>query len=69
MAIFDDENNNKSGSSPFSRSTPSRTSSMDGTKEGNIHVGSGVSVNGEINAPNEVIVNGKHTGKNSSWKN
>ena len=36
---------------------------MDSTKEGNIHVGSGVSVNGEINAPNEVIVNGKHTGK------
>ena len=63
MAIFDDENNNQGGSSPFSRSTPSRTSSMDSTKEGNIHVGSGVSVNGEINAPNEVVVNGKHTGK------
>ena len=64
MAIFDDENNNQSGSSsPFTRSTSTRTSSIDGTKEGNIHIGSGVSVNGEINAPNEVIVNGKHTGK------
>ena len=68
MAIFDDENNNQSGGSPFSRSAPSRSSSMDGTKEGNIHVGSGVSVNGEINAPNEVIVNGKHTGKIAAGK-
>ena len=69
MAIFDDENNNnQSGSSPFSRSTTSRTTSMDSTKEGNIHIGSGVSVNGEINAPNEVIVNGKHTGKVAAGK-
>ena len=60
MAIFD-EDKNQSGSSPFSRTTTSR-SSMDGTKEGNILIGSGVSVNGEINAPNEVIVNGKHSG-------
>ena len=67
MAIFDDENNNQSGSSPFSRSTTSRTTS-DNTKEGNIHIGSGVSVNGEINAPNEVIVNGKHTGKVAAGK-
>ena len=68
MAIFDDENNNQSTGSPFTRSTTSRTSSMDGTKEGNIHIGSGVSVNGEINAPNEVIVNGKHTGKVAAGK-
>ena len=61
MAIFD-EDKNQGGSSPFSRTTTSR-SSMDGTKEGNILIGSGVSVNGEINAPNEVIVNGKHSGK------
>ena len=66
MAIFD-EDNNQSGSSPFSRTTTSR-SSMDGTKEGNIHIGSGVSVNGEINAPNEVIVNGKHSGKIAAGK-
>ena len=66
MAIFD-ENNNESGSSPFSRTTTPR-SSMDGTKEGNIHIGSGVSVNGEINAPNEVIVNGKHSGKVAAGK-
>jgi len=66
MAIFD-EDNNQSGSSPFSRATTSR-SSMDGTKEGNIHIGSGVSVNGEINAPNEVIVNGKHSGKIAAGK-
>lgn len=68
MAIFDDENNNQSTGSPFTRSTPTRTSSIDGTKEGNIHIGSGVSVNGEINAPNEVIVNGKHTGKVAAGK-
>ena len=66
MAIFD-EDNNQSGSSPFSRTTTSR-SSIDGTKEGNIHIGSGVSVNGEINAPNEVIVNGKHAGKIAAGK-
>ena len=66
MAIFD-EDNNQSGSSPFSRTTTQR-SSMDGTKEGNIHIGSGVSVNGEINAPNEVIVNGKHSGKIAAGK-
>jgi cytoskeletal protein CcmA (bactofilin family) len=66
MAIFD-EDKNQSGSSPFSRTTTSR-SSMDGTKEGNIHIGSGVSVNGEINAPNEVIVNGKHSGKIAAGK-
>ena len=69
MAIFDDENNNQSSSSPFSRSTTSRTSSIDNTKEGNIHIGSGVAVNGEINAPNEVIVNGKHIGKIAEGKN
>ena len=69
MAIFDDENNNQSTGSPFTRTTSSsRTSSMDSTKEGNIHIGSGVSVNGEINAPNEVIVNGKHTGKVAAGK-
>ena len=68
MAIFDDENNNQSTGSPFTRGTTTRTSSMDGTKEGNIHIGSGVSVNGEINAPNEVIVNGKHTGKVAAGK-
>ena len=68
MAIFDDENNNSNNNSPFSRSTPTRPSSMDSTKEGNIHIGSGVSVNGEINAPNEVIVNGKHTGKVAAGK-
>ena len=68
MAIFDDENNNQSTGSPFTRSTTTRTSSIDGTKEGNIHIGSGVSVNGEINAPNEVIVNGKHTGKVAAGK-
>ena len=66
MAIFD-EDKNQSGSSPFSR-TPTSRSSMDGTKEGNIHIGSGVSVNGEINAPNEVIVNGKHSGKIAAGK-
>ena len=68
MAIFDDENNNQGSSSPFSRTTSTRTSSMDSTKEGNILVCSGVSVNGEINAPNEVIVNGKHTGKIAAGK-
>ena len=68
MAIFDDENNNQGSSSPFSRTTSSRTSTLDGTKEGNIHIGSGVAVNGEINAPNEVIVNGKHTGKVAAGK-
>ena len=66
MAIFD-EDKNQSGSSPFSRTTTQR-SSMDSTKEGNIHIGSGVSVNGEINAPNEVIVNGKHSGKIAAGK-
>jgi cytoskeletal protein CcmA (bactofilin family) len=70
MAIFDDENNNNNNNnnSPFSRSSTTRSSSMDSTKEGNIHIGSGVSVNGEINAPNEVIVNGKHTGKVAAGK-
>ena len=68
MAIFDDENNNQGSSSPFSRTTSSRTSTLDSTKEGNIHIGSGVAVNGEINAPNEVIVNGKHTGKVAAGK-
>ena len=65
MAIFD-EQNNQGSSSPFSRTTTTRSSSD--VKEGNIHIGSGVSVNGEINAPNEVIVNGKHTGKVSAGK-
>jgi cytoskeletal protein CcmA (bactofilin family) len=68
MAIFDNENNDQSTGSPFTRSTTTRTSSIDGTKEGNIHIGSGVSVNGEINAPNEVIVSGKHTGKVAAGK-
>ena len=67
MAIFDDENK-QSSSSPFSRSAQTRTSSMDTAKEGNIHIGSGVAVNGEINAPNEVVVNGKHTGKVAAGK-
>lgn len=69
MAIFDDENNNQgTGNSPFSRTTTTRPGGMDSTKEGNIHIGSGVSVNGEIQAPNEVIVNGKHTGKVAAGK-
>ena len=67
MAIFDDENK-KESDSPFSRSSTVRTGGMDSTKEGNIHIGSGVSVNGEIQAPNEVIVNGKHTGKVAAGK-
>ncbi len=65
MAIFDEDK--KEGSSPFTRSTTRSGSSYD-NKEGNIHIGSGVSVNGEINAPNEVIVNGKHTGKVDAGK-
>tara|TARA_B100001027_G_scaffold216970_1_gene195676 strand:- start:7286 stop:7792 length:507 start_codon:yes stop_codon:yes gene_type:complete len=67
MAIFDDENKNQNNNSPFSRTTGTRTTS-ENTKEGNIHVGAGVSVNGEINAPNEVIINGKHTGKVEAGK-
>ena len=68
MAIFDDENQKKEGgsSTPFGRSTTSR-STLD-TKEGSIVIGAGVSVTGDIDAPNEVSVNGKHTGKVVSSK-
>ena len=56
MAIFDDENQKKEGgsSTPFGRSTTSR-STLD-TKEGSIVIGAGVSVTGDIDAPNEVSV-------------
>ena len=37
-------------------------------KEGSIVIGAGVSVTGDIDAPNEVSVNGKHTGKVVSSK-
>ena len=68
MAIFDDENQKKEGgSTPFGRTTAVSRSTLD-TKEGNIVIGAGVSVTGDIDAPNEVSVNGKHTGKVVSSK-
>ena len=68
MAIFDDENQKKEGgSTPFGRSTTASRSTLD-TKEGSIVIGAGVSVTGDIDAPNEVSVNGRHTGKVISGK-
>ena len=65
MAIVDEPKGG--GGGPFAGTTGS-ISARDGSKEGNIHIGSGVSGNGEINAPNEVIVNGKHSGKIAAGK-
>ena len=68
MAIFDDENQKKDGgSTPFGRTTAVSRSTLD-TKEGSIVIGAGVSVTGDIDAPNEVSVNGRHTGKVISGK-